>query len=91
MAVSVTLEEILLPPSGIVYVNFSDGTQLEYANRAALETAVADVGDTDWLRLALIKHWLLQNPALDNPAKVTGKTMQLDLSVELGPMQIGKV
>lgn len=90
MAVSVTLEEIILPVNGSVLVNFSDGTQLEYANRAALETAVADVGDNEWVRLALIKHWLLQNPALDNPAKVTGKTMQVDLTLDLGPVQIGK-
>lgn len=91
MATSVTLTSVQLPPGGSVYVNFSDGTQLEFTDRAGLISNVENIINTDWAKMALLSYWYLHNTALDNPAIVNGKTLQVDMSLNLNQLSIGVV
>lgn len=91
MATSVTVTSVELPASGAVFVNFSDGTQLEFTNRAALISAVADVTNAEWCRTAIIARWYALNAALDDPTHINGKTFEVNLASPLTPFAIGVV
>lgn len=64
-----------------VYVNFSDGTQLEYESKDALDEAIADLdNDVAYTQQMALKWMSERDPTLTSIAPIAGKGFTYDLS-----------
>jgi hypothetical protein len=81
------------PPATDVYVNYSDGNQQPFASRQALLDYVAakEAQLDQWAKDALLIAWVHRSANADNPAWINGKTLQIDLSLDLNQLSIGVV
>lgn len=90
MAISATVTGVVYETNGQVFINFSDGTQLEFANRDALINHASSLEtDAQWAKSALIRAWLHRSEDASNPTWITGRTLQMDLSLDLNPLVTG--
>lgn len=86
---AVTLTSVVIPETGSILVNYSDGTQREFADRAAIRAAVSEVFSPSQMQDVLLARWSALNPALDNPDEINGTTLEVSLSSVLNPVTIG--
>jgi hypothetical protein len=85
MATALTLNNIVRN-SGISYVRWSDGIELEFRNLQQAKEYVRDMRDgegdgKDILRAMLLAWWFQRDPSAATPATVIGKTITLDLAL----------
>lgn len=64
-----------------VFVNFADGTQLEYESLQALTDALAELDtDVDKTRLMALGWIRLRQPTLEDVSQIAGRDFTFDLS-----------
>lgn len=81
MATTVTLTKVRTAASGTLYVDFAEGTQLEFENLQAMRDAATTAElDPNLLMLYLIGWWLKRNPDADNVQLLEGLHATFDLA-----------
>lgn len=94
MPVSVTIDKVRrVVSTGRIYVHFSDGPILEFANLQAVKDWAQDTdldGDQarNLMRKLMARYYLLRDPTGATPSLIEGKTMTLDLS-QAAPLTVG--
>lgn len=81
MGCSVTCTTAVKESTGRILVNFSDGTQVEYASLAdAYDATYALDSDPALAKKWLLARWLKADPGAANPgANINGKTCTLNV------------
>lgn len=89
MGCAVTCTSAAKQADGRVLVNFSDGTQKEFASLAHAFNATYDLdGDPEKAKLWLVAQWLKLDPSAANPgANINGKTCALNVGTT-PPVQV---
>ena len=87
--IAVSLRSIVRSDVGRYYATFTDGTQLEVAERAEmLNLARADDTSPDFARRLMLAWWLVRDPTAAAAATlVVGKTMTFDLG-QTNPIRV---
>lgn len=87
MAASLRLAKVRrIAQTGRVYLDFSDGVQIEFPSPAEARAWASDIDLDDeatrtLLRRLLVRWWMHRDPASATAATVEGKTITLDLSL----------
>lgn len=91
MAIATTIKSVVYHPDGRVTVTFEDDSGIEFASRDELISSVAQVGGREWCRQAMLRAWVERSPDASDPSWAIGRTFQVDLAADLGPVQVGKL
>lgn len=83
-AVSVTFGNVITTAAGTIFINLSDGSQLEFGSLDQLRNIVAAIDDPIEGRFLAtmmgVAWWIARDPDASNSNLISGKTVTLNLS-----------
>lgn len=73
--------KVIKNPSGKIYINFSDGSQLEANSLDELKNSCLSLDlDPDLAKRIAVGYWLSQDTTASNTSLVEGKTLNISYS-----------
>lgn len=86
---SQTLTNVEILADGSVTAHFADADDRSYASRAAIIAEADELIDTNLLKKLLIARWAGLDPALTDPSKINGMTLESNMASVLNPLEYG--